>query len=717
MRQPKFKDFFHKYWPVMVIVLMLLVAYSNTFNSPFIFDDVIIIGEIRKFWPDDWIHYLFYGNRFLFNLAILINYAISGDSVLSYHIFSFLMHMGATIVLYLLMLKILTLKPITGQVLKQKLVALVIALIWGLHPIQTESVTYISQSAEVMMGLFSFLTLYFLSIGAETKNKKKNLWYGLSIVCCLAGAASKEAMVGTIAIIPFFDRAFLSNSIKDLVKSRKFYYATLALLLVTPVIILGPNIISNAFFSLKDIGPIEYFYTQCEVVIYYILLSFFPLRLCFDYSAPYVVLFSNALPYFIPLCLLFISSIYLFFKKPVFGFWALFFFVTLAPRSSFAPRPDAVVEHRMYLPILGIIVLTVLFCCWIYLLVIQKLSEKANLVRIIFSTFTVTLIISLMVLSFMRNRVYQNEFDLWYDTVQKRPKNPRAHNYLGIEYNKKSDFQKAEKHFREAIKINPEYDLAHNNLGNMLAIRKDLDNAIKHYELSLRYRVKRKGDEIRLRTYKNLARVYFKKNNFLKAKENFLIVVRDKPNDFEANFYLGIISLISGKKQDALNFFKISSDNNSSNVNVDFKIAKILEQTGMTSLAVNYYYRAQKIEPRNLEAKYKYGSLLIQMNKFEQAKKVLNDLLFKHPKHALALNDVGVIFSKQKQYKQAEPYFSKAINIKPDYAAAYFNLGICLGKQKKYNEAVKVLSQAHKISPTNKLIDKYLQSYQIILQQ
>lgn len=691
--------------PYLVIAVCLLLAYSNTFYSPFIFDDPIILDRINHAYPGHSWDYITAGNRFLFNISMLLNYVFSARNVFSYHFVNFMFHTGAVWALFLLLKELFSTTNLFQTKKENSLTALFTAMLWGLHPLQTESVSYISQRAEVMIGFFTFSALYCLFKGSSSDTDKKTiLWYISSLFFCLNGMISKEAMVGSIAIIPLFDYFCLSHSVKKTLKKRKYYYLLLFVFPFIGGVILKPHIISEALSADSYISPWIYFMTQCKSIIHYIYLSFIPIGQSFDYGAGFITNFSDALPYFLPLLFIFIGVIILLIKKPSIGFWGMFFFVTLAPRSSFIARPDAIVEHRMYIPLAGIVVL--------FVYALKFFLDKTGIIKRPFHFLSIMLLflsIILGVTTFMRNKVYSSAFNLWFDTVQKNPENPRAQNYLGIEYNKKQLNEKAEKCFRTALKLYPQYAIAYNNLGNMLAMNGKLDDAIAVYKMALKYRLKKKGDDIAIQFYQNLAKTYFKQQKYTESEKYYKMVFLEYPKSPEVNYYLGVLALIKGDRINAAKFFHTASKYNTK-FDLDDKIAAMME--AQKTEGENFSIPSAKALPDKSDANlYHSASEAVAAKKFPKALKLLKKIPESSKLYPIALNDQGVIYTRKKNYKQAEIFYRKAIKLKPDYAAAYFNLGVLLGRQKRYAEAVELLETAHNLLPKENKITLFLKKY------
>ena len=164
----------------VVIVLATLAVYHNSFSGPFIFDDAASIAtnpSIHQFRsalmpPPN----LGVGGRPIINLSYAVNYALGEEKVWGYHAFNLLVHALAGLTLFGLLRRTLLRPPLNGRFgAEAVLLALAVAVIWTVHPLQTEAVTYISQRAESLMGLFYLLTLYCLVRGAESRSQESGI--------------------------------------------------------------------------------------------------------------------------------------------------------------------------------------------------------------------------------------------------------------------------------------------------------------------------------------------------------------------------------------------------------------------------------------------------------------------------------------------------------------------------------------------------------------
>ena len=217
-----------------LIVLATVLAYRNSFSGPFIFDDLAISQNptIRELWPI-WKplcppnHGEPVTGRPLLNLSFAVNYAVSGLNVRGYHVANLAIHVLAALLLFGILRRTFLLRSLgNSQIPTPIYFALAIALLWAVHPLQTESVTYIVQRAESLVGLFYLLTLYCFIRGATWGRGR--YWYAAAVLACLLGMASKEVMVSAPLIVLLYDRAFLAGSLREAWRRRYGFYLALA---------------------------------------------------------------------------------------------------------------------------------------------------------------------------------------------------------------------------------------------------------------------------------------------------------------------------------------------------------------------------------------------------------------------------------------------------------------------------------------------------------
>ena len=416
------------------IVAIGVLAYSNTFRVPFIFDDAgstVDNPTIRRVWPV-WPALLpphtgaTVNGRPVLNLSLAVNYSVSALEPWSYHVVNITIHILAALVLLGVIRRTLTLPGMPAHLTRASTaLAILIALIWAVHPLQTESVTYMIQRAESLVSLFYLLTLYCSVRGVGSP--RSVAWSAAAVVACTLGMASKEVMVSAPLLALLYDRTFLAGSFRKAIRKRWGLYGGLAAtwILLVALVIGSEGRGGTAGFGLK-ISPWEYALTQCRAMPHYLRLSLWPTGLCLDYGDSVVQSLWSVLPQAIGVVALVALTFYALWRWPVVGFLDAFFLAVLAPTSSIVPViTQTVAEHRMYLPlaavVTGVVIGTYLLGRWF----VRRKILSLTTAKIAGGSLAVLAVGVLAVVTFHRNADYGSDLSIWHDTVVKVPGNSR----------------------------------------------------------------------------------------------------------------------------------------------------------------------------------------------------------------------------------------------------------------------------------------------------
>ena len=562
-----------------VLSLATLWAYVHTFRGPFIFDDKPAILEnptIRHLWP---LTEVFsppsigssVTGRPLVNLSFAINYAISGENPWSYHALNLLIHVLGGLALFGIVRLSLGF-PIVPEALRGLALptGAVIAALWLLHPLQTESVSSVVQRTESLVGLFFLLTLYAFIRGIQSARPTK--WLTLSFLACLAGMAAKEVMVTAPLIVLWYDRTFVAGSLRNAWRQRPRYYLGLFAtwgLLALLVLTAGGTRGEAAGFGL-GITPWTYALTQCGAIIHYLRLAFWPSSLVLDYGTDVTRHLGDVLPQALLLLALAVATIWACLRRPLAGFLGAWFFVILAPSSSIVPLvSQTVAEHRMYLPLAAVIALVVGAAT-------KRFGRKALLVALVFA-------IILMTETQVRNRIYETELSAWTDTVAKAPLNARAQinlaeslivlgrpadalapaaaavalrpgyaeaqTNLGIALTQLGHPDEALPHCEEAVRLQPDHARNHSNLGATLLHLDRAAEAAKEFEAALTL-----SNNARERTAlrRNLGSAYFHSGRIPAAIAEYEAVLKEAPESAETHYSLGLALGLNQRYDEAI---------------------------------------------------------------------------------------------------------------------------------------------------------------------
>lgn len=437
------------------LAAVVLAAYRPGLSSPFIFDDgPAILGNpslrhlsaIAAVLSPPHERGQTVGGRPLVNLSLACNYALGGENVRGYHVFNLIVHLLATLVLFGLARRTLLQPALAGRFGPAATpLAFLMALLWAVHPLQTEAVTYVVQRAESMMGLFYLLTLYCLvrAVGAAPRGRDRRYsgWHAASAAACLLGMATKEVMVSAPVVVLVYDRILLAGSWREAWARRRAYYLSLAAtwLLLGWLALGTENRGGTAGLGMGD-SPWIYALTQTRAILLYLRLAFWPRPLVLDYGTDLMGSWSAALPFALMVALLLAGTVVALRRWPAVGLLGVWFFAILAPSSSFVPIPvQPIAEHRMYLPLAAPIALVVTS---VYLL-----WRRASWFLLGAAAA------ALLALTMARNELYGQPAGIWRETVAQRPANARAQCYYADALAAERRFDEALTHYDEAIRL------------------------------------------------------------------------------------------------------------------------------------------------------------------------------------------------------------------------------------------------------------------------
>ena len=731
-----------KFFPLVVIAAGLL-AYLNSFSGGYFLDDFGSIPAnptIRHLWPI-WLplspphqNWLTVEGRPLINLSLAINYAISGYKVWSYHALNLTVHILAGLTLLGIVRRTLLQPPLRerfGAVADE--LALAIAVLWTVHPLQTESVTYVVQRAESIMGMFYLLTLYCFIRGAESEHAR--LWYGLSVVACALGMASKEVMVTAPVMVLLYDRAFLSGSFRESWQRRRPLYLGLAgtWIVLGAVLAVAHVLAYISTTAQQRIGITwwQYLVTEPGVILYYLRLSVWPAPLTMDHAWPLAKTWLSIVPPALAVMVLIAATAWVWKRNPAWGFAGVWFFLMLAPSSSFIPLHDALYEHRMYLPLAAVVSLAVVG--------LHAVAREKS-----WAAFAV-LAVGLGFLTRQHNRIYYCEphynlgvalgragrFQESADQLEQAARivtgNPLLHYNYGVALMALGRQAEAAQEYEEAVRLKPDFADAHCNLANLLSTLGKPEEAVGHYELALR--AKPNDAELHYNFGVVLARLnrvpeaiaqweqvvrinpdYASAHNNLgialeqlgrvpEAIAQYNAALRAKPNYPEAQNNLGLALAGQGKLPEAIQHWEEAARLKPDYADPHNNLGSAFAQQGRMPEAIAQWEDALRLNPDYPEAQYNLAVALSQAGKIEEAIGHYQHALKVRPDYAMAHCSLGTALALQGRMPEAIAHWKEALRIKPDYAEAHFNLGVAAERAGRVQEAIEHYEQALRIKP------------------
>lgn len=490
-----------------LIVLVGGVLYGQTLDVPWYFDDIpaIVNNPTIQNLGLAWRKLL--SSRGIVNFSFALNVSLGGLAPAGFHLVNIALHLCTSFFAYLLLKRVFP---------QNRFLALFAAMIFLVHPLQTQTVNYVVQRMAGMAGLFFFLSMYFYTKGREAVaiagtfgRKWQWLFFaGALLAGVMALLAKQNTAVLPLAIL-LYDRFFLSSA--KPIAWRRFLRQGLWLLPVAIVIgyffyrdLLAPLLAGKLMMSIAStediygagpVAPVYYLFTEFSVLWLYLRLLFLPYGQTLDYGYP-VVTTLWAWPTLLALAgLLGLGLLAWSLRRirPRISFAIGWFFLLLAVESTLIPL-DPVFEHRLYLPIFAFAILAA-----------DLLAGAGAAWASAKYAVAAVLVLVLCLLSWQRNSLWRDPVLFWADNVKKAPgayrpvlsladalfqqgrdaeavavyrenlprlvespavfRNTKVLLNIGVAFQRTDDLASADKYLRLAVRSNPRYALAHYNLG------------------------------------------------------------------------------------------------------------------------------------------------------------------------------------------------------------------------------------------------------------
>ncbi len=331
-------------------------------------------------------------------------------------------------------------------------------MLWAVHPLNTQAVSYIIQRLESIMALFYLLTLYCF-VRAQHSRWRFG-WYLLSMLACGLGMGCKEVMVTAPLVVLCYDRAYVGRSWWRAVRDRGLFYVALAATWLVLAWAMGHfqgEYRSGALLSVEGLSPWTYLTNQAAVITHYLQLAFVPAHQCAVYGWPVETSTGKLWPYLALIGGLLIAALWLMVARPALGFPAISFFLVLAPTSSVVPIIDLAFEHRLYLPLTAIVTLVCVGLGRMLGLLDWSSAQPPTKTRQALAVaLGLSATVALAMTTYARNEVYRSEESFWRDVTEKAPGNVQGWLGLGGVSAKQHAMEEAERCFLRALELAPD---------------------------------------------------------------------------------------------------------------------------------------------------------------------------------------------------------------------------------------------------------------------
>lgn len=678
-------------------------VYSNSFSGPFIFDDFLSIPR------NPTIHHLLSAlsppgggvtvtGRPVLNLSFALNYALSGDQVWSYHALNLAIHLAAGLLLFGIVRRTLAgLKDRDGTraglARHATPAAFAAALLWIVHPLQTESVTYLVQRAESLMGMLYLLTLYAFIRGAEPAQpvqesegsragRRHSLpWFPLAFGSCLLGMGAKEVMVSAPVMVLLYDRTFLAGTFREAWRRRHRVHLCLAATWIplAGLVLHAADRGGSAGFG-AGVGEAAYVATQFQAVAHYLWLAAWPHPLIVDYGTQWVRSAAEIVPYALVIIAIAAGTAVALVRKPALGFLGAWFFAILAPTSLVPIVRQTLAEHRMYLALAPVVVLAAIGA-------FRWLGRRALWAA-------VAAAVVLGAVTFARNADYRSSETIWRDTVAKRPGNQYAHNNYGNILAGAGRNGAALAQYDAALRIDPAFADAQFNAGKTLARIGRPAEAVARFEAALKLNPAMPDAETEL----GMALEELGRN--AEAVSHFRRALTLDSHYADAHNQLGIALARAGRAAAAATEFEAALATSPDRADLHNNLGNTLRMQGRLADAIAQYQEAIQDDRDFVPAHLSLANAYRDSNRMADAIAQYEQALRIDPTLPEARNNLGIVLLVSGRTDQAIRQFEAALRTDPNLAQVHLNLALALQSAGRTAEARAQFEAARRLGAT-----------------
>jgi protein O-mannosyl-transferase len=650
------------------VLLVTAFAFFNSLDGQFVYDDRLqvlrnpTINQLanipRMFVQSVW-QFLNQADkaaagpyyRPLFNIALIVNYALFGLQTVGWHLVSLLIHLAVVVLVYRLARR--------WEVGRET--ALAAALLFGLHPAHSESVAWVAALPDPLAALFILSALLFYERHYHGQGRSRAA-LGASIALAFAAMLSKEVAV-MLAVFIFvrelLDRAPgepLAATMMQAAKRAAPDFAVTALYIVMRYAVLG--FLRQDDPTSAPVSPFEVLITIPSVMLAYARMLFAPYPLAVVYGNKYVESVTD--PRFwgaaLAVAAILMAAAWLV-RGSVVGRRALaftiLFILPVLNLKAFRPQESLLHDRYLYLPSVGFCLLLAIAIGWLA----ARVAERR---RQVFIAATAVIALVFFVLTFNQNLTWQSEAAMTGNALRVTPDWPFMHNYIGAYAFEQKRYADAEQSYFDALKIDPNYYDALSNMGDIYRIQGKLNDAEQMYVKAIA------AGAPYANTYYNLGVVYTTQGRVQEAERPLQKAVELEPSSTDAYYNLGWIYDNEGKMQEAEQAYTEALINKPSYPEPRINLGVLLTRQNRFKEALDQLLTARNYAPDHQIMLYALGDVYYKMGRFDEAIATFGQLTRRDPQHRLAYTALGLCYEMKGDKEQARSSFQRATEVAPN---------------------------------------------------
>jgi protein O-mannosyl-transferase len=668
------------FWILAIALITLIVYFPGFGNLITNWDDSMYITDNPYIKSLSWKNIVgmftvpFMGNYHpLTMLSLAIDYQVGKFNPFIYEFTNVLLH-SANAVLVFLLIRLLVEKP--------REIAIIAGLLFGVHTLHVESVTWISERKDVLYSFFFLLSLYSY---VKYTFKKEHKWYIWSIILFVLSLLSKGQAVSlafTLMLIDFI-RGRKVFSMRILFEKLPFFLLALVFGIIAIKAQTGAEATNMEAFTMQQ---------RIAFAAYGLMMYFFkllvPLGLSSFYPYPIIIKGGDIPPvYWISMIIYIALAILLFLSykrsKTVF-FGVSFFLVNIFLVLQLLPVGSAIMADRYaYIPSIG-------YCYLFGYFVTQKKYLRANQAGYIIAAIY---IIFLSFLTLQRTTVWKDSITLWTDVIGKNKNVVIAWYNRGNIKSDSSDFKGAVADYNEAVLVDPNYINAYINRGTAKSKLNDYIGAVEDFTIALR------KDSSLASGYIDRAAARRSLKDYQGALADYDKALIMKPKQPELYLSRGTVKADLQNYQGAISDFTYAIQLNPGYIVAYTNRSLIKKTINDMKGALEDYDKAIEVEPNNSELYNNRGNIKYQMGDKKAAIEDYTYSLKLNPKDYLTYKNRGSIYLLMKNYPEALADLSMAIKMNPDNGELYYNRALVEKEMKNLTAMQEDYDHAIKLDP------------------
>jgi tetratricopeptide (TPR) repeat protein len=565
------------------------------------------------------------------------------------------------------------------------------AAIFALHPVQVESVAWITERKNVLMGFFFLLSLLCWTDFVERKSEGKWRSYALALVFYALALFSKT----TACTLP---AALL---LIQWLKGKRISWSYLAQ--IAPVVALGMGMGLVTIWweryhqgtqgQLFAIGLWERVLVASRALWFYAGKLLWPAHLAFNYPR-WTVSVARLSDFSWSAAILALGAAIVFARRTLGRgpeVATLFFVATLSPMLGFIMlytfRYSFVADHYQYLASIGPIALAAAG-------ITAGLDALKKRIRLFAQVLCGALLLLLGAKTWHQCAVYTDLDTLWKATISENPDSWMAYNNLGLRLVRAGRFDEGIADYKKALEINPRFAEAYYNLGNALTrTGKPVEEAASAYKQALEIEPRMAA------AYSNLGTIFLSAGRGEESIAYFTKALQLEPGNAATHNQLGDALFRAGRLEESIAHYRTAVQLDPNDVTIFRDLGRTLAQAGRTDEAIAVFGRIVELNPKAAPSHYNLANVLLQAGRNEEAIDQFNQAVEINPTYAAAYNNLGNVLVQLGRMEEALSHYYRALEINPNYSAAHHNLGKALQRMNRQDEAVLHLQRALELDP------------------